>query len=169
MTLLIDPVANQPHIAWDLAQHLVASVLNTDTTPVFVDDIPDNKAADTGLIYMVPFYLEDKPSLQAVVRVTPKTANGNNPLRTASVVVGIRMAKSLDDTYSAQQRAAAAAEALVKWMQPSGSLLTYQTLPSGRLVRSFSNALNQTVGEDGSKRFIANVTFDILYLDINVP
>ncbi len=169
MTLLVDPIVGQPHIAKDLVQLFVAQILNNDTTPVFSDGIPDNAAADTGLIYLLPFYLEDKPSCQGVIRVVPKTTRAENPIRTASVTVGLRMPKSVDGNVSAMARVAAAANALTLWLKPNGSVRGETTLPSGRLVRQFKNALDPMVGEDSSKRFLTNVTFDIFYLDINVP
>lgn len=169
MSLLIDPVVGQPHLAMDLVQHFVANVLNADNSPVFVNGVADNNNTDPTLIYLLPYYLEEKPDNCAVIRVTDKDPNGENPVRRASVTVVFRMPLSADQTVSAQSRSSAAAEALVQWLRPNGVVRTHQTLPSGRLARIFSRVLNTPLGEDNSRRFTTNVTFDLLYLDINVP
>ncbi len=167
--LLIDPIAGQPHIQRDLVQLLVANVKNVDNTPVFADGIPTDLDENSAVVCLLPFYMEDKPARQGVVRVVPKTTRAENPIRTATVTIGLRMPKATNGSFSALASVSAAANALTAWLKPNGHVRGETTLASGRLVRQFKNALDPTVGEDSDKRFLANVTFEIFYLDINVP
>lgn len=163
----IAPDSSQPHLELDLLRFFVAQVLRADGSANFIDGVADNNAPTTDKVHLLPFYLESKPNNCGVVRTLDGTPNGNNPLRTASVTVAFRMPKEGGD--SAQKRAVGAAEALLQWLRPNGQVRTYETLPSGRLVRLFSNAKRTSQGEDTSRNFVATTTFDVLYLDINVP
>lgn len=166
MSNTIVPVAGEPHLALDLIRLFVAQVLRADGSANFVDGIPDNNNPSEDKVHLLPFYLEAKPSNCGVVRVADTTPNGETPIRRASVTVAFRMPK---DTNSAQKRAVGAAECLLQWLRPDGRVRTYETLSSGRLVRVFSNAKVTSQGEDPGRNFLATTTFDVLYLDINVP
>lgn len=164
----IVPVAAEPHLAKDLIEYFVASMLKAGSVTNFVDGIPDNNATeDLTKIYLLPFYLEDKPANCGVVRVADRDPDGESPIRQASVTVAFRQKAS--GTFSAQRRALAAAEALAQFLRPDGVVRTYATLASGRIVLAFKNVVTRPEGEDGDKRFTATVEFDIMYRDINVP
>lgn len=167
MSNTIVPVAAEPHLALDFIRLFVAQVLRADNSANFVDGIADNNAPNEDKVHLLPFYLEAKPNNCGVVRVVDTTPNGETPIRRANVTVAFRMPK--DATNSAQKRAVGAAECLLQWLRPSGRVRTYETLPSGRLVRVFSNAKVTSQGEDPGRNFVATTTFDVLYLDINVP
>ncbi len=171
----IDPVVGQPHIELDLVQHFVAQILASTGPDVanFTNGCVDVKSANPAQIALYPYYYEDKPDNAGVVRVVDRESNGEVPIRWADCQVSFRMPKTGTGaaTLAAQKRAMAAAEALRVWMRPNGVVRTEtdSTLPSGRLVRLWNNSKVTPEGEDGSDRFIATVTFEIMYLDINVP
>ncbi len=147
-------------------------MLKTDNSTNFIDGIPNNEAAeDLSKIYLLPYYLEDKPANCGVVRVRDTGGEGESPIRTAHVDITFRQKAdtAVPPVFSAQKRASQAAEAVLQWIRPSGQVRTYETLPSGRVVLLFKNAMTRPEGEDGSKRFMAAVEFDIIYRDINVP
>ena len=177
MVNLIDPVVSQPHLDLDLVQWATAYVLNSDDSPVFANGIQDVSQAAPDLIYLYPYYLEDKPDNCATVRSTDIWVNNYNPTRRARVQFGIRMPllKTTEATpsiaWSAQKRATAAAEAMLQVLRSNGSAgsgvaVTYKTLPSGRNVLAFTKARISKQGEDRSKRFTSTVEFEMLYVDI---
>lgn len=168
MSNTIVPVAGEPHLAQDLIEYLVATMLKSDSSANFINGIPSNSATeDLTKIYLVPYYLEDKPANCGVVRVSDISAEHEDPIRRAQVTIVLR--QKGDSTFSTQARSMAAAEAVLQFLRPEGQVRTYATLPSGRVVLSFFNAATRPEGEDGSGRFLAAVEFTVLYRDINVP
>lgn len=173
----LTPVVLQPHLALDLSQHFVAQIVASTgpDVPNFVSGVLNNNSVDEGKVYLFPFYMEDKPANCGVVRTRDKTSNGNNPQREAYVTVGFRLPDWKDPatgvTHSGQKRATQACETILAWIKPNGVTRTETdgTLPSGRLARLWKNPLIAPDGEDTSKRFMATITFELLYLDINVP
>jgi len=164
----IVPTAGQPHLAKDLIEYLVASMLATGSAANFVDGIPDNNAAeDLSKIYLLPYYLEDKPANCGVVRVMDSSPDDWSPIRKAQVTIVFRQPTA--SSISAQKRAMAAAEAVAQFLRPDGQLRTYATLTSNRVVLAFSQVMTRPEGEDGAHRFMAAVEFTITYRDINVP
>ncbi len=167
------PVALQPHLALDLVRHFAAEILALDSSPNFYEGIASNNAPIADRIYLYPFYLEDKPDNAGVVRVVDKEPGNESPLRTAGVTVTFRMPKdgvAGASGLSGQKRALAAAEALLHWLRPHKGLIRTEvdsTLPSGRAIKRWSKASITSVGEDGMGRFMATVSFEILYADIN--
>lgn len=168
MASSIVPTTAQPHLSQDLIQALVAGVLTSGGDPNFIDGLPDNEQTeDLTKIYLLPYYLEDKPANLGVVRTTDTDPNGETPIRRAQVTIGLRQ-RDLTP-FSAQARADQAAEAILQWARPNGRVRTYLNLDSGRVVLAIKNARQRPEGVDESRRFLATLEFEILYRDINVP
>ncbi len=168
------PDDTKPHLALDLVRHLVAQIRDSSGGAQFVDGCRDVKTADPLKICLYPYYWEALPDSAGVIRTVDKETGGTTPLRTAQVTVTIRMPKLAANApapeYSKQKRAIQAVEAIKQWTRPGGLMRTEQdsTLPSGRRVLRWAKTVTNPRGNDSSDRFMAEVTFEILYADVSI-